>query len=531
MIMRDVNSGWLVRYTHANVASFFFIFVYALFYMNGSVLRYLMKKFYINPFFLLVKGLWAKINFITVPEAINIGNGCIYSSSLQHSKERLIEILNELNHLIKNTVIPPYNGNLSSISEGQQEEHQQFLQWFVGFSDAEGSFLINTKNNKEVHFIFKITLHIDDISVLYTIKNKLVIGVVSIDGKYGSFRVNSFSVILEKLIPIFDKYSLLTLKQLNFKDWKKAVFLKYNSIKNGRSINPDDFSKILNLKNNMNSLRRDEVTNYENYIININMLSKYWLLGFVEGDGTFYFSNNSAVFGITQKDKKILELIAIFINNMKRPLLDPLLENTLIINKPNSIIKNNKGAYQLVITDTDILFQYIYPFFNELPFLSRKGVDFKIWCLGLIIISYGYHNLAPGKELLKKLYLNMNSKRYNTSSTTKNQSVLDVIKFEEIENVFKYDPPYDILSGKSHFILAKEYALTKGSRKGYKIYIYKYGIEIEGSPFNSYRAGGNAIGLSSVSSIKNYIDTDKIFKDGYTFYSKALQHKTPFFEE
>lgn len=28
MIMRDVNNGWLVRYTHANVASFFFIFVY-----------------------------------------------------------------------------------------------------------------------------------------------------------------------------------------------------------------------------------------------------------------------------------------------------------------------------------------------------------------------------------------------------------------------------------------------------------------------------------------------------------------------
>lgn len=27
--MRDVNSGWAIRYTHANVASFFFIFVYA----------------------------------------------------------------------------------------------------------------------------------------------------------------------------------------------------------------------------------------------------------------------------------------------------------------------------------------------------------------------------------------------------------------------------------------------------------------------------------------------------------------------
>ena len=28
-IMRDVSAGWAVRYTHANVASFFFIFVYA----------------------------------------------------------------------------------------------------------------------------------------------------------------------------------------------------------------------------------------------------------------------------------------------------------------------------------------------------------------------------------------------------------------------------------------------------------------------------------------------------------------------
>jgi hypothetical protein len=27
--MRDINQGWLLRYCHANVASFFFIFVYA----------------------------------------------------------------------------------------------------------------------------------------------------------------------------------------------------------------------------------------------------------------------------------------------------------------------------------------------------------------------------------------------------------------------------------------------------------------------------------------------------------------------
>jgi len=28
-IMRDINNGWVMRYTHSNVASFFFICVYA----------------------------------------------------------------------------------------------------------------------------------------------------------------------------------------------------------------------------------------------------------------------------------------------------------------------------------------------------------------------------------------------------------------------------------------------------------------------------------------------------------------------
>ena len=45
----------------------------------------------------------------------------------------------------------------------------EFLQWFVGFSDAEAAFMIYTKNNKEVHFVFQITLHIEDVVVLYTI--------------------------------------------------------------------------------------------------------------------------------------------------------------------------------------------------------------------------------------------------------------------------------------------------------------------------------------------------------------------------
>lgn len=203
----------------------------------------------------------------------------------------------------------------------------------------------------------------DDISVLNTIKNNLGFGLVSKDGNYCSFRVNSFQIIIEKLLPVFDKYPLLTLKQLDYKDWKEAIYLKFNSntlIKGNsnykRIIDNTTYKKILNIKSNMNKLR----TNFDNYIISRNFITKYWLLGFVEGDGTFYFSNNAPVFGITQKDKKILEVISIFIENLN---LMPIFDNLFVSDKPNCVIKNNKGAYQLVITDTDVLFQYIFLFF------------------------------------------------------------------------------------------------------------------------------------------------------------------------
>ena len=29
-----------------------------------------------------------------------------------------------------------------------------YLQWFVEFSDTEAAFMINIQNNKEVHFVF-----------------------------------------------------------------------------------------------------------------------------------------------------------------------------------------------------------------------------------------------------------------------------------------------------------------------------------------------------------------------------------------
>ena len=467
MIMRDVNNGWAVRYTHANVASFFFIFVYAQYFKPNINLLDIK-----NLYFLIYNNYLILFNKI-------------------------------INDFIK--IIKPKTINSTTLEPAQDNE---FLQWFVGFSDAESAFMINIKNNKEVHFIFQITLHIEDIAVLYTIREKLGIGIVSIKGNTCSFRVHSFQVIINSLLPIFDKYPLLTHKQLNYRDWRKAIILKKIAQENSRSLSTDIFNEILDIKNNMNNLRTD----YSGYNLFNEMINKYWLVGFIEGDGTFYFSHSSVVFGITQKDKKILEAIQKFLENI--PLLPPY-KNLFKPNKPNCIIKNNTNSFQLVLTDKDVLFQYIYPFFRDVTFYSRKGIDFSIWSLVLCIYIHGYHKLPEGRALLLKLSNSMNSKRYFSNLS-------DFIEVDEIKNLFKIEPPFDIYSQKSHFFISKEYSLFKGSRKGFKLYIYKNGVEIKGSPFDSFRSGGRAINLNSISSINNYLDTGKIFKDGYTFYSKPI---------
>jgi len=129
----------------------------------------------------------------------------------------------------------------------------EFLQWFVGFTDAEGCFLISMpKNTKEAHFVFQITLHIDDLETLYLIKDKIGIGNVTFSKSTASFKVHSFKDNL-KLVSIFNKYSLLTHKQIDFCLWKQAIDIKNSyleslNVSKKKSFDLDTYNKLLTLK-------------------------------------------------------------------------------------------------------------------------------------------------------------------------------------------------------------------------------------------------------------------------------------------
>lgn len=102
------------------------------------------------------------------------------------------------------------NNRLSGVSNG-------FLFWFSGFTDAEGNFLISLDRNY-VKFRFKISLHIDDIGVIYIIKSKLNIGNVTVENSRNrcSFIVENYPDIKNVICPLFNTFYLHTSKKLDF---------------------------------------------------------------------------------------------------------------------------------------------------------------------------------------------------------------------------------------------------------------------------------------------------------------------------
>lgn len=159
-----------------------------------------------------------------------------------------------------------------------------FQAWFVGFSDAESNFSIVPKLDSEGNlnrftFVFTIGLHVDDVEALEYIQSKLNIGNVRVYKDECKFIVTKRDDIC-KLITLFDTYNLNTSKYLDYLDFKKA----FNLYKDREGFLTEELkNKILELKEGMNTKRKNFNMPVEHKII----ITKSWLLGLIEGEGSF----------------------------------------------------------------------------------------------------------------------------------------------------------------------------------------------------------------------------------------------------
>lgn len=131
--------------------------------------------------------------------------------------------------------------------------------WLVGFVDAEGCFYIKPiKCKSKLEFdkyslVFSVSQHSRDILLLNNIISYLHCGVIEIPKGRNEGRsiVYKFSDHLDKIIPFFEKYSLITVKRFDYLDFKKAA----NILKKESNLTNEDLFNIQHIKSGMNKNR------------------------------------------------------------------------------------------------------------------------------------------------------------------------------------------------------------------------------------------------------------------------------------
>ena len=309
--------------------------------------------------------------------------------------------------------------------------NSNFKKWFVGFSDAESCFFIEYKKSRNnINLAFIIGMHIDDLPLLIYIQKTLGCGKIFINSKKTSctFIVREFSAINYILIPIFQEFPLQSKKFLDYLDFLTVAEMIHKK----EHLTGTGIHKILNIKKLMNTGR----VNYSlpsNFKFNITW---DWLLGFIEGDGSFYIKEFSPVFSIDLifSDQSLLLAIKDFLN----------VGSVIIKNIPKSRLgTNEQPRASFKIYSIDFFYSYFVPKFDSLTFLSKKKLDYLDWSIIVKLKYLGYHTLPEGKELIINLKSRMNNNRLSTN--LQNSLIIDE---NQIAKVFSLPSPYSIIDGK-----------------------------------------------------------------------------------
>nr|WDZ67655.1 homing endonuclease [Leptographium wingfieldii] len=298
------------------------------------------------------------------------------------------------------------NPNFINTPEGEKDKN--FYEWLSGLTDSEGSFML-LRRQDGYGFRFQIQLHIDDLEVLHFIQGTLKIGNVYLTESAAKFEASNVKDI-QKIIDIFSKFPLNTHKLLNFLDFKKAYELYMSS----RLKSQDTLDKVEEIRLNMNSLRVD-FTFPSSYTVRI---TPYWLLGFVEGDGSFFTRKDFALsFNLAQsfKDSILMEAIKDYLNNLASPLNNGAgLEGSAV----SLSYKKSSNMLYLVINRLDYISLVLIPFFDGLVWQTKKNLDYEDWKIILELRKLGLHYTDEGIKVLNSILNNMNNNRLTTSGSS-----------------------------------------------------------------------------------------------------------------
>ena len=374
---------------------------------------------------------------------------------------------------------------------------KEFGRWLSGFIDGEGCFHVRF-NGKSLNFTFTIALHIDDIDVLYKIRDFLGVGTVwkSRTQSTCSFRIRGITQCIASLIPLLNEFPLLTKKYWDFKIFEKLIYLKI-SLKKREKLSKEMIDYVWSLKAEINLKNKKPNPG-------IYPVTKFWLLGFIEGEGTFGLKHLVPYFQLGQLNQNagLLQEIANFI-----------IENTASVFPFKFTTTLNKRTDVLSISNAriDALFD-IAKFFMRMTFQTRKKTDFLLWAIVVYIRKYGYFFGNEGRKFVISFHKYMNKGRYRNAEAP--EKVPDITKIDILEKPFEVP----LIEGANHTEIAKLFSKSQGKPS---IWMYDNDVLVSGRPFNRPAKVAKLIPYSGYidNVVKRYIDTGRKYKGRFRFYS------------
>ena len=280
-----------------------------------------------------------------------------------------------------------------------------FYQWFVGFVDGDGSFTIYAQKTKKGDWkwslYFKISQSTYNLRALYFIKKQLGYGSVHTELNSGNadFRIRDRDTIEKVLFPIFDKYPLLTSKQFNYLKFKKAYFI----MTDGKLSNDEQNDLLFKLKDE--KIPQDYISpiwekiNYE--IKNTNeanlVMSKPWVIGFTEAEGSFYL--------VKKSDNRLVHGFEITEN------LDVIVLKSIASILGISVLKNK--SYNTVVTTNSRAISNIIDYYKN-TMKGMKALEYRIWARSYTRYKGNFEKLNDTRNMMRKIRLLRLDKREST---------------------------------------------------------------------------------------------------------------------
>jgi len=268
---------------------------------------------------------------------------------------KTIRLNNRSSETELNIIRFPSDYNKLSLGNKCETPDEWFFSWLTGYIDGDGCFNVytNTKN-KKISFTFKLGQKENNKQVLYYIKKRLGVGTVNKHGNMANYLLRDKKKIKNILIPIFDKYLLQTSKKRE----SYLVFKNCLEISNKETWSIEEKLVAINKEKKKNHSIKFQPK-----------ITKPWLVGFVEAEGSFYITKKDSErlshgFGLTQKNEYIL------LEEIRKEL------------KMRSKVRHNLYGFDSLDTTNSKDLKRIKKYFFK-TMQSRKSLIYRIWARSL----------------------------------------------------------------------------------------------------------------------------------------------------